>query len=147
MLLHLSDVSSDGLPPFDLSLVVRRAPAHIITAVPLKPSAWIIFPDPALLFPNGQRLAGVYAKKIKLWIVFKNALLLKFGFDEPILGEFFRAIPHIHAPKNPNRKHLLWGEFWLKVGMKILPHGLGAFVAIMSLHLVMYDNGFLHMSI
>src|SRR5262249_26074847 len=52
ILLHLSNVTLDRLPAFDLSLIILAAPAHVVAAVPLKPAARIVFVDPSFFFPD-----------------------------------------------------------------------------------------------
>ena len=51
VLAHLRDMAGHGFPAADLSCVVFATPAPIITAVPLKPAAWIVWPDPAFFAP------------------------------------------------------------------------------------------------
>src|SRR6516165_1204003 len=58
--LDLCDVPPDGLPSFNLAdILLRDAPPHVITAVPLKPASRIVGIDPAFLAPDRERLAGI----------------------------------------------------------------------------------------
>ena len=85
----LCDVTTHGAPAFDLSLVVRTTAAHVIPAVPLKPTARIFVIDPAILLPDRERLRGVHLEEIELRIVLR---VTKFRFMKPRSGEFFAAI-------------------------------------------------------
>src|SRR6185369_3118439 len=57
--LDLGEVAADGVPAFDLAVVVEAAAAEVVAAVPLEPAARVLGVDPALLPPDRQRLRGV----------------------------------------------------------------------------------------
>src|SRR5262249_4488293 len=88
MLLELRDVAHHLPPARDLAMVVRMAAAHVVAAVPLEPAARIVFVDPTLLAPIGQRLRGVDAEVVERLIL---ALGRELGAGEPALGEFALA--------------------------------------------------------
>jgi hypothetical protein len=69
VLLYLCDVPSDGPPSTDLTLIVTASPAHIVPAVPLKPSARIFARYPAFLPPMRKRLRSVHAKIVQTRVV------------------------------------------------------------------------------
>ena len=51
VLLDLGDMACHGQPAFDLAFVVCTAPAHVVAAIPLEPTARIIGMDPAFGAP------------------------------------------------------------------------------------------------
>jgi hypothetical protein len=67
--LYLSDMSPYRFPPSDLSLIIFVPPSHVVTTVPLKPTAWIVRIYPTLPSPNRQRLTGINAEEVQFWIV------------------------------------------------------------------------------
>ena len=57
----LREVAGHCTPSFDLARVLgRNSPSHPVAAIPLEPSARIVFVYPAFCPPYGKRLAGVY---------------------------------------------------------------------------------------
>jgi len=64
VLLNLGDMATDGPPALNLPLVVQTASSHIVSAVPLEPSARVFVVDPALVSPDRKRLGCVNAKKV-----------------------------------------------------------------------------------
>src|SRR5262245_26975177 len=52
ILLHLSNVTLNRFPAFNLPLVIFAAATHVIAAVPLKPAARIVLVDPSFFFPD-----------------------------------------------------------------------------------------------
>lgn len=67
--LELGKVTTRRAPTFDLAFIVRTATAHVVAAIPLKPTARIFVIDPAVLPPDREGLRRIEAKKIQLWIV------------------------------------------------------------------------------
>lgn len=120
VLFHLRNMATKGGPTLYLAIIILPAAAHIIPAIPLKPSARIIFVNPPLLAPDRKWLARTHAKEIKLGVMFTTFFLLEFCFTKPISGEFLRAIAHVHAAKNPECEHLFGGQFGFKTGIKML---------------------------
>src|SRR4051812_14646810 len=53
---YRGNVTRDRAPASDLTHVIRRAPAHVIAAVPLKPAARILRANPAVAPPHRERL-------------------------------------------------------------------------------------------
>src|SRR5690242_316614 len=93
--LNLADVTADRLPAPDLPAVLcGHAAAHVIAAVPLKPSARIVGMDPAFPFPFRQRLAGVDAEEIAFAVV---AARRQPGPCEPAFGKFAPTVGHVLA--------------------------------------------------
>src|SRR5687767_15610883 len=65
----LRHMPADRPPSSNLPRIVGRPAAHVVAAIPLKPSARILRPDPTVVPPHGQRLRSVDAKVIQLGIV------------------------------------------------------------------------------
>ena len=60
MLIYLRYVPLDRLPPYYLTVVFfTQAPSHVITTIPLKPTARIIRIYPSFFTPVPERLAGI----------------------------------------------------------------------------------------
>ena len=98
ILFNLGNMPLHGKPPLDLPLIFFREPsAHVIPAIPLKPTARVCAVDPSLFLPHGKRLTGIHAKIIALGIMF---LRTKPGFFEPIGGKLFFAIRHVFTAKD-----------------------------------------------
>ena len=61
--LDLIDVTTKRLPAFDLTPVfIRNSPSHIVSAISLEPSTWIIRMKPAFDTPFRERTTGIDAK-------------------------------------------------------------------------------------
>src|SRR4029450_7009197 len=58
---HGRGVARGRAPAADLAPVVRRAAPHVVTAIPLEPAARILWMDPSLAPPRGERLRRVDA--------------------------------------------------------------------------------------
>ncbi len=136
ILFNLHDVTPHRLPSFDLTRIIWRTSAHIIPAIPLKPPARIILPNPTFLSPNRKRLTGIETKIIKLRIMYKDILLLKLRVDKPSFRKLLCAITHIDAAKNSKCQHLLWGKLGTKVWMKASPRLRNAHISIPLLHCI-----------
>ena len=66
MLPDLRYVALHRLPSPELArILLGHAPAHVVTAIPLEPSARIVGMYPALLPPFQQGLAGVHAEIVQ----------------------------------------------------------------------------------
>src|ERR1700722_2980874 len=101
--LQLAHVPSYRLPALYLPCVlVRQAPAQIIPAIPLEPAARIMRIYPALLAPDGERLAGINAKPVQACV---PAFRGKFRSDEPVTGKFAPAVGHVFATENTQAQH------------------------------------------
>src|SRR5689334_14745905 len=84
--LYLPHVAADRLPALDLAAIfVGHAAAQVIAAIPLEPAARIVRMDPALLAPDGQRLAGVDAVEIQFGVALAFRQL---GLGKPARGKF-----------------------------------------------------------
>jgi len=53
---NLGYVSAHRFPSLNLALVIGASSAHIIPAVPLEPTPWVLVINPSLLPPVRQRL-------------------------------------------------------------------------------------------
>src|SRR5688572_7079167 len=137
MLLELGDVAADGSPAADLALVVRTAATEVVTAVPLKPAARIFVIDPAFLSPSFQRLRGIHAEQVQLWIV---PLRAESGLFEPGERELLFTIRHVLAAENAEREHLLRRQFGTEVGMKVLACWFREGIDVAGLHQVIHNN-------
>lgn len=132
----LADMPLHALPSFYLTFIVRASPSHEIAAIPLKPSSWVFMIDPALFFPDGQRLRGIKAKVIQLWIMTFRAEL---GVNKPFFRKFIPAVGHVLASENSHPQHLPGCQIRLKSLMKIFPGRLTKKVSVISLHEVVND--------
>jgi len=66
MAFDLGDVPANSFPAPDLAGVLgRHAAAHIVTAVPLEPTARIIGVNPSLSAPDRQWLTGIDLEKVQ----------------------------------------------------------------------------------
>jgi hypothetical protein len=137
ILFYLGDVSGHSTPAFDLPFIVRASSSHVITAVPLKPAAWIFGIDPSFFSPIPKRFGGVHSKKIQLGIVF---LRVKPGVLKPIRGEFRNAISEILSPEHAHFEHFFRSKVRLEIWMKILPDRFRQPVFVPLLHQIVHDN-------
>jgi len=137
--LELGLVTAHSFPALYLSFVVRAAPSHKIAAVPLKPTAWILFVDPALGAPDGQRLGRVNLEKIQLRIV---ALVTEFGVLKPICRELSLAVGHVLTAKDAQAQHLLWRQVRMKLRMEPASHRRAQGIDVSLLHQIVNDDSF-----
>jgi hypothetical protein len=137
---NLRNMSFHHSPPFDLPRIVLVTATHIISAIPLKPSARIIFMNPTFLSPKRKRHASLHTKKIQTVVSFFS--LGKLGMLEPALGKFLDAVTHIFPTKHSYLQHILGCQFRFEIRRKILPFHLGKFIGISLLHLVINDYDF-----
>src|SRR5271166_5540954 len=92
---------SHCFPTADLSVVFfRRAAAHVVAAVPLKPAAWIVGVNPSVLAPGGQRLARVDAEVIERTVAAGSSELRA---HNQLLGNSARASVMYVPPNTPSR--------------------------------------------
>jgi len=64
--LKLTHMTADCLPAFDLpSVLVGYPPPHVVPAVPLEPTAWIVGVYPSLSAPFQERLTGIDAEAVE----------------------------------------------------------------------------------
>ena len=111
---NLCNMSSHHLPAFNLSGVILMSSSHIITTVPLKPSAWIVRVFPEFFFPDSKTLTGKNLKKIKVFVC-RVSYSYKFRIFPPIHWKFFRSIRKIFPSKNSHSQHLFWCEIRRKI--------------------------------
>jgi hypothetical protein len=127
-------------PAFYLPLVIRTSAAHIVPAIPLKPSPRVVFINPTFLAPHRERLASIHPEEVELRVMFVGAFLLKFCFGEPILRKLFGAVPHVHATERAKREHLFGRQPGLKASIEMFAHWLGQRVPISLLHPIAYTD-------
>lgn len=137
---NLGDMPDHLFPTFDLPGIVFAAAAHVVTAVPLKPSSWILPINPIFLLPVRKGLRGIDFKKVEFRIM---KCVAQFGFFKPFFREFFLAIGHIFPPKNPQFEHLLGGELGFEFRVKIFSDRFGQEVGVILLHQVVHGDFFL----
>lgn len=107
-----SGVARDAAPTPNLAFVVGAAPAHVVPAVPLKPTARVVRMDPAFSPPLAQRLRCVDAEVVELGIV---PLCADFCSREPRRRKLVVAIRHIFAAEDAEMEHLLRRELRGKI--------------------------------
>lgn len=132
VVLDLCYVPANGLPALNLSLILLRdASPHIVSAVPLKPSARVLFVYPALFLPNGERLGRIDLEEVHLRVI---ALRREFRFGEPVLRKLLFAVCHILAAEDSERQHLLGGELRGELGIEVFSFRFAEFVCVSVLH-------------
>jgi hypothetical protein len=138
---NLDYVATDGFPALDLAgVLVGQTTTHIIAAIPLEPSARVVFlVYPTLLTPDRKRLAGVDAEVIELGVVLCR---IELSLSEPRSRKLLAAIGHILAAEDAEPQHLFGCEIWSKLRIKIPADRRGQLVPIPFLHLVVYDYPF-----
>jgi hypothetical protein len=63
---NLRDMSSDRFLALNLARILdRHASPDVISAIPLKPAAWIVRVYPSFLSPNRERLACINAEVVE----------------------------------------------------------------------------------
>src|SRR5262245_31052128 len=134
----LRDMTPDGLPSFDLAFVfVGHAATHIVSAIPLEPSARVIGVNPTLPAPLRERLAGIDAVIIERTIAGGRCQL---GMLEPACREFFPAIRHVFSAEDSQREQLSRRQLRLEFGIEVSAQRCDKFVAISLLHAVIHDD-------
>ena len=134
---NLREVPGHRLPAADLALIVGMAPAHVITAVPLEPSARIVGMDPALLAPVRERLRCVDEEKVQLWTV---RLVAKPVALEPRFRELRSAVRHVPSAEHAEPEEFAGPELRMKITMEILPGFFEAKIAVAALHEVVDEH-------
>ena len=136
--LNLPDVSAHSAPSPDLArILVGHPPAHVVAAVPLKPSARVDRVDPALGTPHGQRLAGIDAEEVQPRIA---PATREFRADEPALWELVTTIRHVLSPEHAELKHLRRCKFGPELGIEVAAPGLRELIAVPSLHAITHKD-------
>lgn len=129
-----------GFPSPDLPHVFKRnAASHVVPAIPLKPSPWVIRVNPSFFSPVRKRLTGIHSKIVEFGIM---PLWAEFCLSKPVFREFSSAVGHVFSSKYAHFKHLLRGQFRLKFRIKMFPSRLNQKIDIPFLHFVMNDNFF-----
>ena len=142
--LNLSDMSFYRLPSLYLALILfRQAPTHIITAIPLEPSAGIVGMYPSFLSPKRKRLARVYTEIIQFWIMF---FWTELDFCIPGSGKLLLAISHVFPAKNSHLKHLFRGKLRLKFRVEVFTGRLRQIITVIPLHFIINNYSLFHIS-
>src|SRR6516162_6694338 len=138
MPLDLRNVPPNRFPAFDLAgILFGHAAAHIVSAIPLEPAAWILGVDPSFLSPGRQRLTRIYSEMIEGAVAARRR---KPCTRKPVSREFLAAVCHVLAAKYPESEHFLWRQFRTKFGIEIAAHRCAANITIFPLHLVVNGN-------
>ena len=138
--LYLAYMASHSVPTAYLTCVFFwQASAHVVPAVPLEPAARIVFVNPALSAPLGQRLRGVDFEKVEFRVARAFGELCA---PKPRSRKFFRAVTHIDAAKDAGVEHLAWCEFGFKIRSKSPADRRGQLVRIPFLHAVVHCHFF-----
>src|SRR5271156_5394647 len=134
ILLNLRDVSSDRLPALNLACVLGRcASPHVISAIPLKPAAWILGMYPSFLSPNREGLACVNAEVIEGAVAVGERQL---SVRKPAGRKFIAAVRHVLAAEYAEGEHLLRRKLGAKFWIEIASDWFGEDVTISPLHRV-----------
>src|SRR6476659_2799756 len=124
---------ANGAPTLDLALVVGTTPPEIVTAIPLKPAAWVLRVNPPFPAPDRERLGGIDAEEIELWSV---TLGTEPGVGKPVAREFRLTVFHVCAAKNSEPEHLFRGHLRIEARGKILSDGFRQEILVTALHSV-----------
>lgn len=116
-------MAAHSLPAFYLSRIIRMSAAHVVPAVPLEPSAWIVRMDPSFHLPHRKRLRRVHAKVVQLLQVLFCTHGRKLRTFEPRLRKFVRAVTHVDASEYAKGKHFCGCQFRFEFGIKVAPFG------------------------
>jgi hypothetical protein len=108
-------------------LICRRAATHIVAAVPLKPTAWIVRVNPSVLAPGGQGLARMDAKVIERTVA---AGVSELRPREPTIGELAPNISHVLAVEHTELQHLFGRQPWMELRIKVSASSLNKLIAI-----------------
>lgn len=101
---ELRNMAPDRAPTTYLPFVfARQTSAHIVTTVPLKPTAWIIRRKPTLRPPHRERLRSIHAKIVECWIM---PFRTEFRCRKPTRWKLIATVRHVLSAKDPERKHL-----------------------------------------
>src|ERR1043166_10086 len=134
---QLRNVTANRAPAFDLALVVNGTTAHVITAVPLKPAAWILVIDPTLLAPHRERHRSVHRKIVELRIV---TVRRELRLPKPRRRKLVAAVSHVLAAKHAQLEHLLRGQLRLEIRSEVLAGRFRAEVHVPGLHSIVNFN-------
>lgn len=138
VLSHRGNMPCDSTPTPNLPIVFPwNASAHVIPAIPLKPSTRITRANPPIPLPCSKRLAGMHTKIIHRWICF---VWRKFRASKPRFRKFFCAVTQIFSIKYPKRQHLLRREFRPKQRIEIFSNRFRQPIFVFWLHSVVYAN-------
>ena len=124
-------MAADRAPAFDLPFVVETTPAHVITAVPLKPATRIFVIDPAILPPHREWYRRVYAKIIELRIV---PVWTELRAPKPRRRKLVNTVSHVLPTEDAQLEHLFRRELGLKLRIKVPAGGFSAEIDIVRLH-------------
>ncbi len=108
ILFNLGNMPLHRLPPLDLAFIIRASPAHVVSAIPLKPASGIFMVNPTLLPPHRERLRGIDSKPVQGRIV---ALMAELCIRKPVFGKLVSTVAHVPAAEDPHLQHLFRGQF------------------------------------
>src|SRR5262245_14327037 len=98
----LRNMTAYRAPSFDLPFIVRTAATHEVAAIPLKPAAWILVINPAVLFPHRQRLRRIHFEEVEVRVVpFMRELCLA----KPRGRELFATVGQIFSAEHAEFEH------------------------------------------
>lgn len=129
--LQLRDVPANCTPSRDLPQIICVAAPAVISAIPLKPAARVVFVNPATLSPHRQRLRRIDAEAIQCSVVL---VWTQFGTVEPPGRKFCHAVGHVLTAKHAESEHLLGREVGPEVGMEVLARSRSEPIRVTALH-------------
>ena len=137
VLSNLCQVTPHRTPTSNLPFIIDTTPAQVVTAIPLKPAAWILLMYPPLAAPDTQGLRRIDTEEVERQILFFRA---QFRILEPFQRKLITAVGHVQPTKNTKFQHLFWRQLRLKFGGESTPCGLGQFVFESLLEAVFDSN-------
>jgi hypothetical protein len=117
--LELRHGAAHGPPTPDPSRIIIAATAHVVPAIPLKPTARIVAMDPAFLAQSDNGWLASTPTKLSALAPSNRELC----GDEPALRELADAIVQIRAAEVAKTQHFLGRQVGLKLGAKLRPIG------------------------
>lgn len=142
VLLDLSTMSLHCFPSFDLTLIIRASPPHVVPAIPLKPPPRIFMINPPSFLPNRQRLRSIDFKIIQHGIM---PFMTKLCVDIPVFRKLTSTVGHVFATENSHLQQLLWRYFRREFWVKIHSDWFSKIIHIIFLHEIAYNYlSFLH---
>src|SRR5688572_17421395 len=130
-------VARDCPPASNLAGIVSGPAAHVVAAIPLEPSTWILLVDPSAATPDREGLRGVHAETIQPRVMPLGA---QPGAGEPAPWILLLAIRHVLPAEDAEPQHLLRRQIGREPRCEVSADRLGAPVNVAALHPIGDDD-------